>query len=123
METHLLPALLLVLVVSVCGKGYTCPKNQKAYNGSCYEFVTLQRSFVYAQAGCERSGGHLAFIRNNKTQQFLQKHLQPGNNWWFGLASPSYGPRSRSSQGEMVFIIVDRDSSKLFIVPKYLNLF
>lgn len=114
MEKHLLPALLLVSVLSVttvCGtentKTVSCPKNQKAHNGSCYEFVTLQRSFVHAQASCERSGGHLAFIHDEETQRFLQKHLQPGNNWWLGLASASSRPSSPSSQGETLLIMLD----------------
>lgn len=105
MERHRLSALLLVFVVSittVCGDEYTemlsCPENQKAYNGSCYEFMTLQMSFVNAQARCEHSGGHLTFIHNEETQQFLQKHLQPEKNWWIGLASTSF---SLSSKGMM----------------------
>lgn len=117
METHPLSALLLVLVLSiptVCGKESTvtvsCPENQKAYNGSCYEFVTLQRSFFNAQAECERNHGHLAFIHNEETQQFLQKHLQPEHNWWLGLASESFSLSSPSSEGEMVFIMLGRSS-------------
>ncbi|KAM9460538.1 polycystin-1-like protein 2 [Clarias gariepinus] len=75
----------------------SCPENQKAFNGSCYEFVTLQMSFVHGQASCENSGGHLAFIHNEETQQFLQKHLQPKNNWWIGLASTSFSLSSKES--------------------------
>lgn len=123
MERHLLPAFLLVLVLratTVCGNEHTetvsCPENQKAYKGSCYEFVTLQRTFVHAQAGCERSGGHLAFIHDEETQQFLQKHLQPGTNWWLGLASASFSLSLPSSPGEMVFIMLARSSPKLFVV-------
>lgn len=118
MDRRPLPALLLVLVFSVttiCDEVYTetvsCPENQEAYNGSCYEFVTLQWSFIHAQAGCEHSGGHLAFIHNNETQQFLQKHLQPDSNWWLGLASASFNLSSPSSKGEMG---LHRSSPKLF---------
>lgn len=124
MERHPLSALLLVLVLSITAVfdiNYTetvsCPDKQKAYNGSCYEFVTLQQSFFNAQAKCERSHGHLAFIRNEETQKFLLKHLQPKNNWWLGLASESFNLSSPSSKGEMVFIMLDRSSPKLFIVP------
>lgn len=116
MERHSLSALLLVLlhgVTTVCGEEYTeavyCPENQKAYHGSCYEFVTLQQSFINAQATCESGGGHLAFIHDKETQQFLQKHLQAGNNWWLGLAYASLS--SVSFQGKMMFIMIERHSS------------
>ncbi|KAI3377913.1 hypothetical protein L3Q82_009040 [Scortum barcoo] len=64
----------------------SCPEYQEGFDGSCYEFVGLQRSFLSAQGWCERGGGHLAFILNDETQQFLQKHLEPGKDWWLGLA-------------------------------------
>uniref|UniRef100_A0A672I0K4 Polycystic kidney disease 1 like 2a n=1 Tax=Salarias fasciatus TaxID=181472 RepID=A0A672I0K4_SALFA len=63
-----------------------CAENQEGFDGSCYEFVNLQRSFLSAQEWCERGGGHLAFILNDETQQFLQKHLEPERDWWLGLA-------------------------------------
>uniref|UniRef100_A0A8B9HUK4 Polycystic kidney disease 1 like 2a n=1 Tax=Astyanax mexicanus TaxID=7994 RepID=A0A8B9HUK4_ASTMX len=68
----------------------TCPDQQQAFEGSCFEFVSLQRSFFSAQGWCERGGGHLAFIQNDETQQFLQKHLQPQLDWWLGLAPASF---------------------------------
>ncbi|XP_058257289.1 polycystin-1-like protein 2 [Hemibagrus wyckioides] len=67
-----------------------CLEHQKAFEGSCYEFVTLQRSFLEAQSWCERGGGHLAFIQNDETQQFLQRHLQTEQDWWLGLAPSSF---------------------------------
>ncbi|KAL0187908.1 hypothetical protein M9458_015007, partial [Cirrhinus mrigala] len=67
----------------------SCPEHQQAFESSCYEFMVLQRSFLSAQAWCERGGGHLAFIQNEETQQFLQKHLQPEQDWWIGLAPVS----------------------------------
>ncbi|KAJ8417700.1 hypothetical protein AAFF_G00225430 [Aldrovandia affinis] len=66
-----------------------CPEYQEAFDGSCYEFVSLQRTFLGAQGWCERGGGHLSFILNDETQQFLQKHLEPGWDWWLGLAPTS----------------------------------
>ncbi|MBN3306288.1 PK1L2 protein, partial [Amia calva] len=66
-----------------------CPDFQKGFDGSCYEFVGLQRSFLSAQGWCERGGGHLAFVLNDETQQFLQKHLAPNQDWWIGLAPAS----------------------------------
>ncbi|XP_061738629.1 polycystin-1-like protein 2 isoform X1 [Nerophis ophidion] len=63
-----------------------CPKPQEHFDGSCYEFVGLQRSFLSAQSWCERGGGHIAFILNSETQQFLQKHLNSEKDWWLGLA-------------------------------------
>lgn len=67
----------------------SCPEYQEGFDGSCYEFVALPRSFLSAQGWCERGGGHLAFILNIDTQQFLQKHLQPEQDWWLGLAPAS----------------------------------
>uniref|UniRef100_A0A3Q3NL01 Polycystic kidney disease protein 1-like 2 n=1 Tax=Labrus bergylta TaxID=56723 RepID=A0A3Q3NL01_9LABR len=64
----------------------SCPENQEGFDGSCYEFVGLQRSFLSAQGWCERGGGHLAFILNDEIQQFLQKHLEQEKDWWLGLA-------------------------------------
>ncbi|XP_059927849.1 polycystin-1-like protein 2 isoform X1 [Gadus macrocephalus] len=64
----------------------SCPDSQEAFDGSCYELVALQRPFLNAESWCERGGGHLAFILNDETQQFLQKHLDPGKDWWLGLA-------------------------------------
>uniref|UniRef100_A0A3P8SUY2 C-type lectin domain-containing protein n=1 Tax=Amphiprion percula TaxID=161767 RepID=A0A3P8SUY2_AMPPE len=62
----------------------SCPENQEGFDGSCYEFVGLQRSFLSAEEWCEQGGGHLAFILNDEMQQFLQQHLQPETDWWLG---------------------------------------
>ncbi|XP_064194078.1 polycystin-1-like protein 2 [Anguilla rostrata] len=67
----------------------SCPERQEAFDGSCYEFVRLKRTFLSAQSWCERGGGHLPFVLNDETQQFLQKHLDPGLDWWLGLAPAS----------------------------------
>uniref|UniRef100_A0A3Q2YJ39 Polycystic kidney disease protein 1-like 2 n=1 Tax=Hippocampus comes TaxID=109280 RepID=A0A3Q2YJ39_HIPCM len=64
----------------------SCPEYQESFDGSCYEFVGLQRPFLGAQKWCERGGGHVAFILNNETQKFLQTHLDPKKDWWLGLA-------------------------------------
>lgn len=96
MDKHPLSPILLVFILSVLVLGedetdtLSCPKHQKAFDGSCYEFFTMQRSFVDAQSWCERSGGHLTFIQNDETQQFLQQHLQFGKHWWLGLAPTSF---------------------------------
>ncbi|XP_022542773.2 polycystic kidney disease protein 1-like 2 [Astyanax mexicanus] len=92
-----LSTLLLMLIFSavevdgeVDAEALTCPDQQQAFEGSCFEFVSMQRSFFSAQGWCERGGGHLAFIQNDETQQFLQKHLQPQLDWWLGLAPASF---------------------------------
>ncbi|KAM4597252.1 polycystin-1-like protein 2 [Fundulus diaphanus] len=81
------------MVLFLCSSCYakeedvlTCSEHQKAFDGACYEFVGLQFSFLRAQAWCERAGGHLVFILNDETQQFLQTHLEPDKDWWLGLA-------------------------------------
>uniref|UniRef100_A0AAR2JZ86 Polycystic kidney disease 1 like 2a n=1 Tax=Pygocentrus nattereri TaxID=42514 RepID=A0AAR2JZ86_PYGNA len=76
--------------VEVNTESPSCPEQQQVFEGSCFEFVALQRSFLSAQGWCERGGGHLAFIQNDETQQFLQKHLQPELDWWLGLAPASF---------------------------------
>uniref|UniRef100_A0AAV2LQ61 Polycystic kidney disease 1 like 2a n=1 Tax=Knipowitschia caucasica TaxID=637954 RepID=A0AAV2LQ61_KNICA len=63
-----------------------CPDNQESFDGSCFEFVVQEHPFLNAQSWCERGGGHLTFILNDETQQFLQKHLHPEKDWWLGLA-------------------------------------
>lgn len=97
MDTHLLSTLLLLVILTVSAvdseedtETLFCLEHQKAFEGSCYEFVTLQRSFVEAQTWCERGGGHLAFIRNDEMQQFLQRYLQSEQDWWLGLAPASF---------------------------------
>lgn len=93
MDYHGVLCLTLILhAVSVWSDGevgLTCPEHQRAFESSCYEFVGLQRNFFSAQAWCERGGGHLAFIQNDETQQFLQKHLKPEQSWWIGLGPSS----------------------------------
>uniref|UniRef100_A0A8C4F9S5 Polycystic kidney disease protein 1-like 2 n=1 Tax=Dicentrarchus labrax TaxID=13489 RepID=A0A8C4F9S5_DICLA len=64
----------------------SCPEYQKAFGGSCYEFVGLQHTFFSAQAWCEQRGGHLAFIPDEETQYFLQRHLDPKKDVWLGAA-------------------------------------
>nr|XP_057945528.1 polycystin-1-like protein 2 isoform X3 [Doryrhamphus excisus] len=88
---HLVLTLTFLLLSSSCfaeeePDALSCPNRQEHFDGSCYEFVGLQRSFLSAQKWCERGGGHIAFILNDETQQFLQKHLDSEKDWWLGLA-------------------------------------
>ncbi|XP_027137142.1 polycystic kidney disease protein 1-like 2 [Larimichthys crocea] len=113
MESATFPTLtLMVLLLSwVCyadedTEALSCPDYQEGFDGSCYEFVALQRSFLSAQGWCERGGGHLAFILNDETQQFLQKHLQPGKDWWLGLApaAPNLTLDSAATEGSLAWL-------------------
>ncbi|XP_053722204.1 polycystic kidney disease protein 1-like 2 [Synchiropus splendidus] len=84
----------------------SCPEHQEGFDGSCYEFVGLQRSFSDAEKWCEHGGGHVAFILNDETQQFLQKHLDPEMDWWLGLgpAAPNLTLDSASSDGSLAWL-------------------
>ncbi|KAF3686447.1 Polycystic kidney disease protein 1-like 2 PC1-like 2 protein Polycystin-1L2 Precursor [Channa argus] len=92
MNSMALPAqtLLILLLSWSCyaedAETLPCPESQEGFDGSCYEFVALQRSFLGAQGWCEQGGGYLAFVLNDETQQFLHKHLEPEKDWWLGLA-------------------------------------
>lgn len=74
----------------------SCPEYQKPFEGSCYEFVSLQHTFLSAQSWCEQRGGHLAFIPDKETQCFIQRHLDPRKDMWLGAASSPSGEGKRS---------------------------
>ncbi|XP_076603671.1 polycystin-1-like protein 2 [Chaetodon auriga] len=91
-QTYVHMLILMTLSCLFCAGNKTkltvsCPEYQKAFGGSCFEFVGLQRTFSSAQAWCERRGGHLAFIPDEETQYFLQRHLDPKKDMWLGAAS------------------------------------
>uniref|UniRef100_A0A671XN96 Polycystic kidney disease 1 like 2a n=1 Tax=Sparus aurata TaxID=8175 RepID=A0A671XN96_SPAAU len=113
MESTTFPTLTLLLFLSwTCyaeedtEDTLYCPEHQEGFDGSCYEFVALQRSFLSAQVWCEQGGGHLAFILNDEIQQFLQKHLEPGKDWWLGLApaAPNLTLDSAASEGSLAWL-------------------
>lgn len=94
MESFTLSLLTCLMICFLTGAShddddapaFSCPEHQEGFDASCYEFVSKQQSFLNAQGWCERGGGHLAFILNDEIQQFLLKHLEPGLDWWLGLA-------------------------------------
>ncbi len=121
MDNHTLYTLFLIVsfhVISIWSDDeevLSCPEHQQTFESSCYEFVALQRSFLSAQAWCERGGGHLGFIQTDETQQFLQKHLQPELDWWIGLA-PASTNLTLDSEGTVCFHMPPKTTLKLFNV-------
>ncbi|XP_040019356.2 polycystin-1-like protein 2 [Gasterosteus aculeatus] len=105
---HTLTAMVLFLTCSAQedAEALPCPEYQESFDGSCYEFVSLQRPFLGAQGWCEQGGGHLAFILNDETQQFLQKHLDPEKDWWLGLApaAPNLTLDSADTEGSLAWL-------------------
>ncbi|XP_040185090.1 polycystic kidney disease protein 1-like 2 [Rana temporaria] len=91
----------ILTFLAVPGDSTPCSKYQISYNSSCYEFARLERTFHSAQSWCERGGGHLVFIRDQGTQDFLGQHLSEDANWWMGIV---YNLQPKSDSGTLTWL-------------------
>ncbi|XP_061863851.1 polycystin-1-like protein 2 [Colius striatus] len=95
-------AVHLAVEETTAEEGIPCSKYQLAFNRSCYEFIRFQLTFTSAQSWCERGGGHLVFIRNEETQEFLQEHVTEDQQWWIGLISSFL--LNETTDGSMIWL-------------------
>uniref|UniRef100_A0A3B3Z424 C-type lectin domain-containing protein n=1 Tax=Poecilia mexicana TaxID=48701 RepID=A0A3B3Z424_9TELE len=99
---HMLVLLTLCCQPSVendVGVAASCPQHQRAFQGSCFELVGQQLPFHRAEDWCEERGGHLAYVKDKETQNFLERHLDPQKDMWLGLAQ-SGTPKPQFSVNE-----------------------
>ncbi|XP_038661912.1 polycystic kidney disease protein 1-like 2 [Scyliorhinus canicula] len=77
----------------------SCLEHQVEFQNLCYAFMDQQLNFKDAQKECERGGGNLAVIQDEKMYKFLQDQLPIDKKWWIG------------------FIVLAKKSSRGFHVP------
>lgn len=100
---------MLILLTSHCqssvendaGVTASCSQDQRAFRGSCFEFVGQQLPFHRAQDWCEKSGGHLAYIPDIETQNFLERHMDSEKDLWLGLTPTCSLKWSLNAEGKM----------------------
>ncbi|KAM9302054.1 polycystin-1-like protein 2 [Gastrophryne carolinensis] len=95
---------LALLSVSIRVFSTTCSKYQVSHNSSCYEFARLERTFHSAQSWCERGGGHLVFVHNQETQDFIEEHISADEDWWIGLLVHNRQHQGDSQKGVLTWL-------------------
>lgn len=66
--------------------GKYCNHNGKLFLGNkrCFEYISPKKSWPYARSECSRRSGHLAVIKDQATQDFINKTFPHDSDVWIG---------------------------------------
>ncbi|XP_077983049.1 polycystin-1-like protein 2 [Glandiceps talaboti] len=78
-------ALLAIIVYRPTFAGRQCPIDFYGHDTSCFEYATNSASFRSATKYCSHSGGHLVFIKDQETSDFINERISDNDDRWIGL--------------------------------------
>ncbi|XP_077864342.1 polycystin-1-like protein 2 [Saccoglossus kowalevskii] len=80
---------VVLTVIAPPTTGNSCDENKVEFRSSCLEFVTHEKRFGDAELYCADLGGHLIFVTDQETQEFVVNaatNVQAEfDEWWIGL--------------------------------------